>query len=326
MECSRIKKKTVSVRQLAVTAFAGGLAPAAAGTAYGWQGIALAVPLILLAGGISVGLAPRWSSLEGRMPGYILKVCHGSFAVILMAKGFSRSAERLAHTGGGGVDAKVWLVVLLAVPLVWMSFGKIDAFFRTAEICYLAVLVVTAAVLVWAGFRIDWRYLLERPVSLAGGMLAAAESAGLFLFSIPYIYKEACAPGDGRRALEWLAALTAGAALLALATAGVLSPAVLPLVNEPFFTMAAALGRSIRVEGLVSALWIFPDVICLGFLSRSWHQRKKDKDWMPAVGIVLGAGCAALGVLDWLPGGVFGLGTVALWVISSVALAAGGKK
>lgn len=326
MERKEIKRSSASVRQLAVTAFAGGLAPASAGAAWGWQGVALAIPMVLLAGGISTALASRWSSVERCLPGHIIKVCYGLLGVGLMARGFSRSASRLAYTGGGGTETKVWLVILLVVPLVWMSLGKREAFFRTAEIVYPAISTVALAVLLWAAFHVNRHYLLEGPVSITEGMLAAAESAGLFLFAIPYIYREEIRPGEGRRAMGWLTALLAGTLLLSLVTVGVLSPAVLPAVEEPFFTMAAALGRSVRVEGLVSALWLLSDMVYLGFLSLSWHRAGKERDWIPAVGIIFAAIFAGFGLLDRFPEAVFGLGTVVLWGISALVLWVGGKR
>ena len=323
-EC--VKKEAVSVRQLAVTAFVGGLAPAAAGAANGWQGTLLAVPMVLLAGGVSAFLAPRWPSVEGRLPGYLLKVCYAVFGLALLSRGLARSAERLALTGGGGEAAEVWLVLLQAALLAWMSRGKPAAFYRTAEICCLAMVVLSLAILAWGAAKIEWRYLMLPSVSLSGGALTALETAGTFLFVIPYIYKEAVRPGDGGRAMGWLAALALGSVLLAAVTAGVLSPSVLSLTEAPFFTMTAALGSSIRVDGLVSALWLLSDVMYLGLLSRSWHRRGRERDWLPAAAIFLAGAAACFGVPNLFFEPLWGLGMAAVWVISTLILWLGGKK
>lgn len=326
LEGGQVKREPASVRQLAVTAFAGGLAPAAAGEAYGWQGAALAVPLALLAGWIAIRLAPRWTQVEARLPGHILKVCHGAFGAALLSRGLSRSADRLAHTGGGDEAARLWLILLWAAVLVWMSRGKPAAFFRTAEICCLAMAAVSLAVLVWGVSKVQWRYLALPEESLSGGLLAALETAGTFLFAIPYIYKEAVRPGDGGRAMGWLTALTVGSALLAAVTAGVLSPGVLTLAEEPFFAMTAALGRSVRVDGLVSALWLLSDMIYLGFLSQSWRRAGWERDWLPAAAVILAALGAVFRLPDLLPGAFWGVGMAVLWGISAVILWLGGKK
>lgn len=58
-----MREEKLSVRQLSVAALTGALAPAVAGAGYGWQGALLAVPVLLLAGGAMVCLAPaggRW--------------------------------------------------------------------------------------------------------------------------------------------------------------------------------------------------------------------------------------------------------------------------
>ncbi len=143
----------LSARQLAVCAFTGGLAPAAAGAGHGWQGALLAVPVILAAGWAIVSLAPRWIRLEGTWAGRTLSLLYAAWGAMLLGRGLARCAARTMETGGGLERYAPWVVALVALPLLWMGRGKPAAFFRAAEMFYPAVALVGAAMLVWGGAR-----------------------------------------------------------------------------------------------------------------------------------------------------------------------------
>ena len=135
-----MREEKLSVRQLSVTAFTGALSPAVAAAGYGWQGALLAVPVLLLAGWITVSLAPRWAALETTWTGKALAVLYALWGAALLSRGLARCAGRILHTGGGSQSHFPWLVVLLALPLAWVAWGKPAAYFRGAELCYLAAL------------------------------------------------------------------------------------------------------------------------------------------------------------------------------------------
>lgn len=324
-----MSREALSPRQVAVMGFVSALAPAAAGAGWGWQGTALAAPVAAAAGWTAARLAGRWPALEGRRAGRVCRALCAAWGVFLMAGGLRRTALRLSSTGGGGEGAALWLTLILAAVLIWMSRSSPAAFFRTGEICLLAMYAVLTAVLVWAMFRMKAEWLAQPAVSLGGGFLAALESTGAFLFLIPYTiyYKDAeRGPGGGRRGFGWLLAAAGIGALMAGVTAGVLSPGLLPLTEEPFFAMTAALGRSVRVEGLLSALWLIPDLMYLGLMSRSWQRPGRKRDWLPAAGILLAGAAACLLPLEKVPAGIRTGGMAVLWAAFVLALGRGDRK
>jgi len=291
-----MKTERLSARQLAVCAFTGGLAPAAACAGYGWQGPLLAAPVILLLGwGLAV-LAPRWGEIEDKWMGRAVSVLLALAGLALLARGLARCTLRLLRTGGGEEKYAVWLVVLLALPLLWMARGKPAAFFRAVEIFYLAIALTGAALLVWGAFHVEWRYVPLPAPDLWGGFWAALETGATFLFLLPF-GSRMDPEGGPARTLAWLAALCAAPVLMALVTVGVLSPAVASGSPEPFFLMTAALGRAVRVEGLASALWLLADLSYLGLLARSWQRTGMGKSWLPCLAVLLGAVGAAVLIL-----------------------------
>ena len=134
-------------------------------------------------------------------------------------------------------------------------------------------------------------------------------STGLFV--IPHLYEVEEEPGDVRRGLVWLGALGLFSTLLALLTAGLLSPGVAARLDGPFFTAAGLLGDSARLEGLVSALWLLPDLTLIGLFSRSWGEER----W-PALAVLAALGAALTGVVGLLPGAAVPFGCVLLAILT----------
>lgn len=304
----------LSPRQLAAAVLVGGLSigAAAAGLA-DWRWLLACVPMGVLAG---------WLLLRkvGHRPLHpVLRVLYGIWAAALMADALDRAAGRIHSAAGGRGDVR-WLLVLLALPLIWMGWGKAAAFFRTVEILWLAVGVTAAAVLLLGTPRMEWTWALEP----AGGWLESLEAgavimaAGLFVF--PFLYKVEEEPGAVHRGLMWLGALGVVSAALGLLTAGLLSPAVAAELDGPFFAAAGLLGDSARLEGLVSALWLLPDLTLIGLLSRSWG----DKYW-PALAVLAALGVALTGIMRVLPGAALPMGCVVLAILTGT-LPTGEKK
>ena len=315
-----MREEKLSVRQLSVTAFTGALSPAVAAAGYGWQGALLAVPVLLLAGGAMAGLAPRWAALETTWTGKALAVLYALWGAALLSRGLARCAGRILHTGGGSQSHFPWLVVLLALPLAWVAWGKPAAYFRGAELCYLAALVTAGALCLWALFRVQWDYVLEPAGDLWAGFGAALEAGGTFLFALPYCNRIKTAPGDRGRGMGWLLAAAVSTAALSFVTAGALSPALAVQAEDPFFLMTAALGRTARVEGLASSLWLLPDLVYLGLLARSWQWSGTKQDLRPVAAVIVGAAMACTGVFDGLPQAVWTWGTAVLWAVILAAL------
>lgn len=303
-----MKSEKLSARQLAVAVMTGGLSSgaAAAGRA-DWRWLLLTAVL-----GAAAGWLLLWR--VGRRPLHpVLKGLYCAWAVVLMANVLGRTAGRIQQAMGSRENTG-WLLVLLAIPLVWMGWGKAAAFFRAAEIFWLAAVAAVAAILLLGLPRADWRWMLEPVGNWKGSLLAGGSVMSAGLFVLPILYKVEERPDEGHRGLVWLGALGVVSAALAALTAGLLSPAVAAQLDGPFFAAAGLLGDSARLEGLVSALWLLPDLVLAGLLSRCWGERR----W-PALAVVIATGLALFGAADILPEAALPLGCLALAVLTAAA-------
>ena len=302
-----MKSEKLSPRQLSVAVLLGGLsAGAAAAGRADWRWMLACVPI-----GVLVG----WLLLRrvGHRPLHpVLKVLYGAWAVVLMAQALRRTAGRIQAAAGGQGELG-WLLVLLALPLVWMGWGKAASFFRAAEIFWLAAAVLTAGILLLGAPRVNWQWAAEPAGSWWESMLAGGLVLSTGLFVLPYLYKVEPEPGGRHRGLLWLGSLGVLSAALGLLTEGLLSPAVCARVDAPFFAAAGLLGDSARLEGLVSALWLLPDLTFIALLSRSWGERQ----W-PAVACAAALGLALTGVGDFLPPAAPAAGCLILAVLTGV--------
>ena len=116
MDCEKL-----SPRQLWVAVLTGGLSAGAAAADWRW--------LLLWA---ALGTAIGWLLLKrvGRRPLHpALRALYCGWGVVLAADVLVRTAERIQRSAGGP-GGTGWLLVLLAVPLIWMGWGKGAAFFR----------------------------------------------------------------------------------------------------------------------------------------------------------------------------------------------------
>ena len=300
-----LNSEKLSARQLAVAVLVGGLsAGAAAAGRVNWWWLLACTP---------VGILLGWLLL--RRVGHrrlhpILNVLYAVWAAALMAQALERTAGRLRSAADGG--SSPWLMVLLALPLLWMGWGKAAAFFRAVEVYWLAVLVVTAAILLLGAPRADWQWVLEPLGDWKGSLGAGGLILSTGLFVLPHLYKIERSPGGTHRGLVWLGALGLLGAALAALTAGLLGPAC-ARVDVPFFAAAGLLGDSARLEGLVSALWLLPDLTLVGLLSRTWGEGH----W-PALAVLAALGLALTGIMGVLPGWIWTAGCAVLAVLTLV--------
>ena len=309
-----MNSERLSPRQLAVAVMVGGLsAGAAAAGRADWRWLLACVPVGAAAGWLvlrRVGLRPLHPAL---------RVLYAIWAVMLMADALERTAERIWSTAGGQGEIR-WLLALLALPLVWMGWGKAAAFFRAVEVFWLAAGVTAAAVLLLGAPRINWSWVLEP----AGGWMESVGAGVVILstglFAIPHLYKVEEERSGAHWGLVWLGALGLFSALLALLTAGLLSPGVAVRLDGPFFAAAGLLGDTARLEGLISALWLLPDLTLVGLLSRSWGEER----W-PALAVLAALGAALTGVTGLLPGAALPFGCVLLLILT-IALTTGVHK
>lgn len=302
-----MNSEKLSPRQLWVAVMTGGLsAGAAAAGRADWRWLLAAAVL---------GTAAGWLLLRrvGKRPLHpALRALYGAWAVALMADVLDRTAGRLQAAAGSGENG-LWLLVLLALPLIWMGWGTAAAFFRAAEIFWLAMLATAAAIALLGAPRVNWQWVLEPAGDWKSSLLAGALTMSTGLSALPILYKVERTPEENRRGLAWLGALGTATAALAAVTAGLLSPAVAAKLDEPFFAAAGLLGDSARLEGLVSGLWLLSDLTLAGLLARCWGERHR-----PALAAAAALGLALAGVPKLLPEAALPLGCLALVILTAV--------
>ena len=301
MNCEKL-----SPRQLWVAVLTGGLsAGAAAAGRADWRWLLLSAAL-----GAAVGwfLLRRvgWSPLHPA-----LRILYAGWAAVLMADVLSRTAGRIQQAAGKEGHMG-WLLVLLALPLAWMGWGKAAAFFRAAEIFWLALLVTAGAVLLLGLPRMDWGWVMVPGADWKESLTAGGLTMSTGLFVLPHLYKVEAGQRQDSRGLVWLGALGAASAGLALLTAGLLHPHTAARLDVPFFTAAGLLGDSARLEGLISALWLLSDLTLAGLLARCWGEER----W-PALAALAALALALTGVLERLPRELLCLGCLGLALLTA---------
>lgn len=313
-----LRPEKLSGRQLSLAVLVGGLSAAAAAAGRAdWRWMLAAVPVGTLLGWALLSRTkgrPLYRGAAGRA----LAVAYGGWAALLMAETLRRSAERLQAAFGGGRAG--WFMVLLALPLLWMGRGRTAAFLRAVEIFWLAAAVTVGAILLLGAFRVEGRCAFQSGGSWWESMLAGLGVMAAGLFALPHCHLAEEESGGRGEALGWLAGLGLTGAALAGLTAGILSPAVAGELDRPFFVMAGLLGGSARLEGLISALWLLPDLTFLGLLSRSWGEQPR-----PALAALTALALALSGLTAGWPGWTAPAGSLVL-VILTMALPGGGKR
>ena len=180
--------KELSLRQvLAAVTLAGlSLAASQAGVvdwAWGLVGTAAAVPLL------------RWLMLrQGDKPlcrggyGVVLRGLYCLWSVVVLGHVLVQAARRVELVGGSqGVSG--WLLLLLALPVLWMSWGKCAAFFRGGEIYWMVLVAVLVAVGLLALPQVTVSYLWTRQGSGWTSALMGAGAVAMAAWVLPYLYK-----------------------------------------------------------------------------------------------------------------------------------------
>ena len=302
----QLNAEDLSGRQISLALLIAGLSPAAAlAGAADW-------PWVLVWAGVGILLA--WFVLRriGDCPLYqgtgggVLYIFYAGWSVVLASRVLGRAAQRLELTSGG--SPRLWLLLIFAVPLLWISWGKAAPFFRMVEILWLAMAATLALVLVFGLLQVEWSYVMNAQEDWRQSALAVGELFAPALFVLPYIYKvREC---SARRGLGWLTVLGVMAAALSLITVGILGRAA-ERVPQAFYVAVGTLGKSARCEGLLSVLWLLPDLTLVGLLCRVWGARR----W-PAVGVALAVGLAIAGVGVRLSSELCVYGTLVLLLLS----------
>lgn len=295
-----------TVRQVWVAVFVALLAPASAlpgvlaqGGALGWLvGPVLTFPVALFVvwrikrlG--DNGLAAVCKGWTGR----VVLTLYYIWALGLSALTAGSCVDRLGRTDY--LEAPRWLLALmLAAVAAYLVYKGRGAFFRSAEIFYLALLVVLALffVLGAADLRVEnltpggwgeWKGAAAGTVSVSGS-LAVGVLAAFFPREKP---ERGTSPG-----WRWLAGWCAVAAGLSLLVIGALGAKLAARAPLPFFLTLQGLGFSggfQRLEALGTAAWVLSDLALLGLAALAGQEMAGGRRWGAALPLVcaFGGGC-----------------------------------
>jgi len=300
MEQRKLNAEALSGRQLAVAALVAGLSPAAV-----WAGRAMWF-WVLLWSGAAVILAAlvlwRMRSAPAGEFALPIRILYAGWAVVLSSRVLSGIAERLEQTSGGSPG--FWLLVIVVVPLAIIGWGKAAPLFRMTEILWLALAVTLVLVCVPAVGTIEWRGLLVRSTDWKTAALTVGEIMVPAVFVLPYIYS--VESGSGGKGIRWLSALGGIAGVMCLLTAGMLGAGSVQ-VPRAFFAAAGLTGGNARSEGLLSVIWLLPDLVYVSLLCRTWGRR-----WWPGVAAVLSAAVSMTGIQKYFETEICVVGTLLL--------------
>lgn len=319
-----------SVRQLGVALFVALLAPASTLPAALGRGGALSflapVAVFPLAAWAAwrmgrlgrEGLARRWSKSPW---GRGLLFLYYLWACALSALAAGGCVDRLARTDYA--EAPVWLLSLaLAGVSAYLIRRGAGAFFRAAEIFFLALLVVLALFFILG--LADVRLVNLTPAGLgdlagvAAGMFPAAASlsVGALALFLPRQRRQ-----EGESPLwRWLLGWCLAAAGLCLLVIGTLGSALTARAPLPFFLTlqeSGFPGGFRRLEALGTAAWALSDLTLLSLAALAGREMAGNRCW--ASWIVLAAaflgGCflpnaLVEGAAPWLMGANLLLGGV----------------
>lgn len=321
----------ISARQLCVAGFTGLLTLSAAAAGLDWRGALLAVPVVVLAVWAGYAAAKRRGGLlggTGGIAGKLLALLYIMWGVFAAGVVQALCAQRMSNAGGQ--SGPFWPMVLAAVPMLWLSVGKPEAFARAAEIFYLAMMAAVVIICLLGVREVEWRWLLEPGSGLGRSVFTAAGIGCMGVYALLLWNGEG--EGEGKRWLGWTAAGGLVLAALSALTVGSLSPALTARVEQPFFVMTVGLGRTARTEALAAMVWLVSDVTLLGLLLQSCRGlwKRLGLGGEKAVGAVLTAAAFALALCVtrfWDPeelartvvpaGGLLlgGAGPVLLWLL-----------
>lgn len=305
--------RKLSGRQLAAAAMVGGLslAAGAAGRAdWRWM-LAGTVPAVL----VSALLLRRkeYAAQNLRTPyGRVVQTVLMMGTLPLMAATLSRAAERINRSPASGAH---WIVsLLLILPLLWIGSKERAAFFRAAEIFWLLVSGTVGVILLAGVFQVHGSYLLQLGEDSWKSALWGFSIPGVSIFLMPQLSRTEPLTEENGTGVRWLTGLGILSALMCGLTAGILSMPVCRELERPLFTAVGILGKSARLEGLLSVLWLVPDLTLLGTLSAAWPGR-----YGRGMGLILAYFLGCSGVFQGFPGWYLS-GVVFLLLILSLDL------
>lgn len=277
----------------------------AAGAA-GWLSPLAALPVLLLYAALLRKLLSRredgeaLSALLRRRPGRAVTALCGLWFLLYAAFLLRAGAERFYSALGVFTRWEPFALALLAAALPAAAGGQ-KALGRAAQIFLVAVTGILLLVFLCAAPQMQWGRLRavwigDAPRILRGALPTANVGAAV-LFLLAFLAPPgARAP---RRAAVWAARLTGTAAAVSALAVGMLGAALTAHLSHPFFVLLRniSLSRAMeRMEALVSAVWVLPDLVMLSVLLLLGRETLSRKE-QPLPIWLLGGGVFALAAL-----------------------------
>ena len=227
----------------------------------GWLGCAVALPVLLALG---AGLQKRTSRQPGRLLSFVLALWLAASAAAVL-----HGCAARYDTAVGVFRTTVPYAVLLLLTAVPAALSREKALFRVSEIFLPGVLALLALGLGSAIREIHFARLIDfSQVTLRSVLQASLPvfAVGCAALVLPRIFAGG-QPGAGTGA-----GLCALAAVVCAATVGMLGAPLTERLELPVFTMlrnTSLLHTVERLDALVAAVWILPDVTVLTLLLRA---------------------------------------------------------
>ena len=247
----------------------------------GWLSALGAVPVLLGAGWAANGMRKTERAKGGRILSNIIIIMYMLWTLLLLMLCLRLSAARLERIYGR-TAAALCAAAVLAVA-VWMALGKLSAFARAGEIFYLALVVMSAGILLLAAFEVEPANFAVKPAEWSALPRGAAVTAGLLLNVYPAVaLAGAILPqkGSGRQRNLWVIVFCAVVMLLLGAVTGCLGPGLTGKLSSPFQIMVQGLGVQgafQRTEALAAGMITLSDLMLVGVLLYAWRRMA---DWI----------------------------------------------
>lgn len=271
-----------------------------------WLTGILAFPALLLlawmlhtlvrAGG---GLADALQKAFGTLLGKAAILLYVLWALFVLSMAGRLYAERMLSTGYQNTSLAGLLLVLLALVL-WIGRRKLEALARTAEICYLVLVLTLGAVLLFCVVDLAPAHVLPVWFSDLPQVAAATRvPVGILSYGVFAAFltgRVTRRPEDKRRGILWLAAGCAVVTVLQFGVVGQLGDGLCVRVDVPFFEVARAVGLDgafQRMESIVVAVWILSDFVLLAMLVFAVREMakalfgEKAERWAPFLAVIL---------------------------------------
>lgn len=282
--------KAHSARQLWTALFVALLAPASALPAAlaqtGASALVWLAPLLVLPAALAVLWAVRRLGAEGLAAAWrgsgLLLTLYYLWAMALTALTAGGCVDRLQRTDYA--DAPGWLLSLaLTLAACWLTRKGPAAFFRSVQIFFLALVVVTALffVLGLADLRPENLTVHSGGELLALGQSLFPAAGALAVGTLSGFFPRRAEPG-GSPGWRWLAAWCAVAAGLCLLVLGTLGPELTASAPLPFFLTLQGLGFPggfRRLEALGTAAWVLSDVTLLALAALAGREMAGERSW-----------------------------------------------